>query len=196
MTEASMTAPAPLLEHLAALDRAAFHAVNVDGGALLDAAARALSAHAFGFAWGLALAAAIVLRSRAAAPRAVVALALAAAASDFLGDRLLRPLFDRTRPLYALPPDEVRRLLRAADAGSLPSLHASNFFALAAVATLADRRLGLAAYPVAVAVAWSRVYGGVHWPGDVLAGALWGTLAALGAWAATRPLAGRHGRRP
>jgi len=34
----------------AALERRIFHALNVDGGPLLDAAARVLSSHAFGFA--------------------------------------------------------------------------------------------------------------------------------------------------
>lgn len=181
-----------LLDRLAALDRAAFHAVNVDGGPFLDGAARLLSSHAFGIAWGIALAFALAVRLRRDSLRGVLALGLAVLASDLLGDALLRPLFGRVRPNYALPAGEVRRLLGAADAGSLPSLHASNLFALATAAALADRRLGLTAFPVAVAVAWSRVYGGVHWPGDVLAGAAWGALAAALAWAA----AGRASPRP
>jgi undecaprenyl-diphosphatase len=180
-----MSAP-PILDRLAALDRAAFDAVNFDGGAGLDAAARLLSSHAFGIAWGVALAFALVVRHRRGALPSVLALGLSVAASDLLGHHLLRPLFGRVRPCYALPGEMVRRILPAADVGSLPSLHASNLFALATAATLADRRLGLAAFPVAAAVAWSRVYGGVHWPGDVLAGAAWGALAALAAWAAAR----------
>jgi undecaprenyl-diphosphatase len=189
--------PSPsLLDRLAALDRAAFHALNVDGGRALDAAARLLSSHAFGIAWGLAVAFALVVRLRRDAVPGVLAIGLAVAASDRLGDAILRPLFGRVRPPYALPPDEVRRLLRAADAGSLPSLHASNLFAIATAATLADRRLGLVAYSVAAAVAWSRVYGGVHWPGDVLAGALWGALAALAAWAVARRVIRPRGAAP
>jgi len=185
-------APPTLLDRLAALDRAAFHLVNVDRGPALDLAARVLSDNVFGIAWGLALAFALVVRLRRDALRGVLALGLAVAASDGLGHLLLRPLFGRTRPCYALAAGEVRRLLHAADVGSLPSLHAANFCALATVATLADRRLGLAAWPVAVAVAWSRVHGGVHWPGDVIAGAVWGPLAAFAAWAvAGRVLPGR-----
>jgi len=160
----------------------------VDGGPFLDGAARMLSANAFGIAWGLALAFALTVRLGRDALPGIGALALGTGAADLIGARVLRPAFGRVRPCYALPPGSFRGLLHAADAGSLPSLHAANLFALATAATLADRRLALAAYPVAVSVAWSRVYGGVHWPGDVIAGALWGSLVAALAWTATRRL--------
>jgi undecaprenyl-diphosphatase len=92
------------------------------------------------------------------------------------------------RPCYALPPGTFRWLVPASDVGSLPSLHAANFFALATVAAAVDRRLGLAAVAVAAAVAWARVHGGVHWPSDVVAGAAWGALCgALARLAFLRP---------
>jgi membrane-associated phospholipid phosphatase len=36
----------------------------------------------------------------------------------------------------------------------------------------------------------------VHWPGDVLAGALWGALAALAAWAVARRVIRPRGAAP
>jgi len=64
--------------------------------------------------------------------------------------------------------------------GSFPSLHASCSFALAMVVAL-DRRDGWAALFLlaAVSIAWSRVYLGLHFPSDVLAGAMVGSFVAL-----------------
>jgi membrane-associated phospholipid phosphatase len=184
--------PLALADYRLPLDLAAFQLLNRDGGPWLDGAARVLSSHAFGVAAGLALALLVWGSLGRAALRPVLALGLAVGLADALGSQILRPLVARARPCYALPHSGVRWLLPAADVGSLPSLHAANLFALALVATLADRRLAPLAYAAATGVALSRVYGGVHWPSDVVAGAAWGTLCGAAAWA----VAQRAFRRP
>ncbi len=98
--------------------------------------------------------------------------------SDTFGAQVLKPLFGRMRPCYALPRGSFRWIGAASDVGSLPSLHASNFFALAGVTWGVARRAGVVALVIAALVAVSRVYLGVHWPSDLLAGAAWGLACA------------------
>lgn len=91
-------------------------------------------------------------------------------------------------------PTVVTHLVPAAHA-SFPSGHAAGsaivYMTLAALATLVtdDRRvhryLVAIAATLVLAIGCSRVYLGVHWPSDVLAGWSFGTLWALGWWWAT-----------
>jgi len=110
----------------------------------------------------------------------VVAVALAALVLADLGTNLIKAALQRTRPCHVIP--DVHLLAGCTRSFSLPSNHASNMFALAAVGWLAFRRWRWALTLLAVGVAYSRVYLGVHYPADVLAGALWG--GALG-WGLT-----------
>ena len=176
----------PMLDALQALDLRLFRLVNQDGGPALDALMRAVSTRTFGVVFGLVLAGLLVAALRAGAARALLALGVALLLSDFLPWHLIRPLWPRHRPCYVLPPGAVRWLAPAADVPSLPSLHASNMFALAWVVLLARPRLAPLAFAAAVLVSVSRVYVGVHWPADVVAGALWGSVAGAAGWAVSR----------
>ncbi|MBQ2924585.1 MAG: phosphatase PAP2 family protein, partial [Anaerotignum sp.] len=62
---------------------------------------------------------------------------------------------------------------------SFPSGHTSASFAAATAIYAINRKWGIAAYVFAAVMGFSRLYLGVHFPTDVLAGALVGTAAAM-----------------
>lgn len=179
-------ASGPLSDFRWGWDEAAFSAVNGLGSGFLDAVFVAASSRTFGIAAMAALGLWVLAVHRRRALWPLLHLGVAVAVTDGLGARVLKPWIGRMRPSFALPPDAVRVLLPAADVGSMPSLHAANAFAVATVVTLAVPRAGLLAFPLAVLVAVSRVGVGVHWPSDVLAGAVMGAVVGGGVVAVGR----------
>jgi undecaprenyl-diphosphatase len=96
----------------------------------------------------------------------------------------LKPLIDRPRPSVAVA--DADPLLGGTLGSSLPSGHAATSFAGAVVLAYVFRR-GLFLFLVlAVAIAFSRVYIGVHYPADVLAGAALGAAVSFAALALLR----------
>ena len=111
--------------------------------------------------------------------RRVGVLALIALALTFLiGNVLLKNWIARARPYDVF--DEVRRLIEKQSDYSFPSGHTSASFAVSVVYC---KRLpityGVLAILLAVAMGLSRLYVGVHYPSDVVGGAVLGALISL-----------------
>lgn len=84
----------------------------------------------------------------------------------------------RDRPSLDEVP-QVRRLARLPTSTSFPSGHSASAFAFVTGVALEKPVVGVPLYALASAVAYSRVYVGVHYPSDVIAGAAIGTGVAL-----------------
>lgn len=162
---------------LMALDRALYEAVTVTRTPTLDSALRRLSTAADHSKLSFAAAALLALRpgrSRRAAVLGVAAIGVASATANLLGKKLVR----RPRPHRAVDSPFPGRHVPMPESASFPSGHTASAVAFAAavspVLPAATIPLGL----LAVAVGYSRIHTGVHYPGDVVAGAVLGTGAA------------------
>jgi membrane-associated phospholipid phosphatase len=109
-------------------------------------------------------------------PLALVAL-VAAIEVAALTDGVLKSAIGRERPPLADP--KVHPLIPLPHDPSMPSGHAMMAFAGAVVLTALLPRMRWVLLALATGVGLSRVYLGVHYPGDVIAGAVLG--AAIGA---------------
>ena len=125
--------------------------------------------------------------------RKVGAASLLALAIGFLCTNVaVKPLIQRPRPYTAV--EGLIPLLTSGDPNSFPSGHTCAAFAagLAWAGTCSARWARVAAVVSAVCMGLSRLYVGVHYPSDVLAGALIGSLAALAALTLARRWERRH----
>lgn len=153
-----------------------------------------------GAIWFLLLVAIAAFGKRAG--RRMALAGLVALALGFLCSDLIKELTARPRPFLAL--GEVRLLVGVPHSWAFPSGHTTSSFAATSGVMLSARRLlgkvplwGWGMLALAGAVSYSRLYVGVHWPTDVLAGMVLGTTSGwvgvrltLRRWKLTRRASG------
>ena len=119
----------------------------------------------------------LVLLLRRSTRKAGAAMAVALSLYMLAGHWVLKPLFARSRPCDIW--SEMLTLVARPNGWSFPSGHTASGFSAAFALWLQDRRLGAPALALAAFIGFTRLYLYVHFPTDVLGGALLGL--ALGA---------------
>jgi undecaprenyl-diphosphatase len=124
-----------------------------------------------------------VFKRRQRAVAGLLCLALTLAVTDAGSSQIIKPLIARERPSQAGVPTQLRTHRHSGL--SFPSNHATNIFGAATVLSALFPPATLLWYFFALLIALSRVYVGVHFPLDVLGGALLGVSVG---WLMSRKL--------
>ncbi len=103
---------------------------------------------------------------------AAVVLILATAAADALAYQVIKPTVGKLRPCHEL--ESVRLLVNCGGKYGFVSNHSANIFASMTSLSIFYRKYRPYFLGFAALVAFTRVYVGVHYPGDILFGSLLG----------------------
>jgi undecaprenyl-diphosphatase len=121
--------------------------------------------------------------------RVASASALASAGLALLAAQVVSRAWERPRPIVAHPHDTHLFFVAPSPDPSFPSDHASASFAIAFSVLFVSRRTGIGFLVGACAISLARVLIGLHYPGDIAAGAAIGLAAAAFVhFVAMRPL--------
>jgi len=108
----------------------------------------------------------------------VVQAFLAAGITKFILAEFIRWLWFRPRPFVAL--NFIPLINQSPLEASFPSGHASFYFAMSTIVYFYNKKAGILFYIATIIITLSRIFVGVHWPSDILAGAVLGVLVAWG----------------
>ncbi len=103
--------------------------------------------------------------------------ALSAILADQISAHLIKDLVGRHRPCQEL--QNIHLLIGCGSGKSFPSAHATNNFAAAVILSHFFQNKKIIFYSLSSIVALSRVFVGVHYPIDILSGAILGSVISL-----------------
>ncbi len=172
-----MSEESALLDKAQEVDRSVFDAVAGWSSPLLDKIMPALSIAATYSRLWMAIAALFAVVGGTKGRKTAVEGMAAIGVTSFLANVVLKGLTDRARPTDPVPEE---RALKKPDSTSFPSGHTASAAAFSGVVDRAYPSLWIPINGLAAAVGFSRVYTGVHYPGDVVGGWILGKAAAFG----------------
>jgi undecaprenyl-diphosphatase len=106
--------------------------------------------------------------------RMVILALFSAGIARFVFAEAIRLVWFRARPFVA--ENFIPLISQSPTEASFPSGHATFYFALATIVYFYNKKIGAWFFVASFFIAISRVFVGVHWPLDILAGALIGIL--------------------
>lgn len=168
------------MEWLIDIDERWFYLINQSGTAFWD---NIMLFFTYKWSWiplYLVLVAMIIIQEKKNSIWVLLTIGVVITICDMGSVHLFKNTFERLRPCHAL--DNVRLVTKGCGGPyGFVSSHASNVFGLAIILSKVfnNKLLFVALFFWAAIVSYSRVYVGVHYPFDILAGMLWGTFVAL-----------------
>lgn len=128
----------------------------------------------------------------------LLAVAIVVVCADQFSAHVFKPLFHRLRPCFNPELEGLVHLPKGYPGGKygFVSSHATNTFSVATFLTLALRRsyrpIGWWMYAWALVSSYTRIYIGLHYPGDIVGGAVLGILIGLIIWELLRLILKDH----
>ena len=108
----------------------------------------------------------------------VISAAISVFLSRLIIAEIIKNIVHRARPYVVL--ETARKIINGnTDFKSFPSGHAAIFFAIATAVYLHNKKLGIWFFVAAILMGIARIFVGVHWPTDILAGAMIGIVSGI-----------------
>lgn len=96
--------------------------------------------------------------------------------AKFIIAEVIRYFLPRARPFVE---NSINVLINHSSAPAFPSGHSAFFFAVSTVVYFYNKKAGLLFFGASFLIGLARVFSGIHWPSDILSGAIVGIFSAL-----------------
>jgi undecaprenyl-diphosphatase len=90
--------------------------------------------------------------------------------------KLIRFFYKRPRPFVE---NKVNLLFNYSSSSSFPSGHAAFYFAVSTIIYSYNKKAGYLFFIASFLISFSRVFVGIHWPSDILGGAIVGIISGI-----------------
>ena len=159
-----------MLQGILEFEKSTFISINRSlSSTILDPIMLVLSSELFWLVLGIISSLFLLCSKHRSSKKYLSLILFAVTFSDLFCYRVLKPFFKRERPCHELK--NVRLLDGCGSQYGLPSNHAANSMAIViTIYLICKKKWALRLLPLVFLVGYSRIYLGVHYPGDILFG--------------------------